>query len=153
MRTARAERTGNEFSLLQKTTGRLKSTATRLFFQELVKDNKKENMKYLHYWPFVRWIYRWLVDSQHKGPVMGEAFPCHDVIMDVWYLQLGHGWCWPDATKMCIRNMLWAARIIEAKNNNKNIHAQPTECRYNTCNLLQTAHSRHPIDMVCLVHF
>ena len=34
-----------------------------------------------HYWPFVRGIHQWLVDSPHKGPVNQKAFPLHDVIM------------------------------------------------------------------------
>ena len=34
-----------------------------------------------HYWPFVRGIHQWLVDSPHKGPVTWKAFPCRDVIM------------------------------------------------------------------------
>ena len=32
-------------------------------------------------WPLVRGILWWLVDSHHSGPVMGQTFPCHDVIM------------------------------------------------------------------------
>ena len=40
-----------------------------------------ENIKAPHYWPFVRGIHQWLVDSPHKGPVMWKAFPYHDVIM------------------------------------------------------------------------
>ena len=33
------------------------------------------------------WIHRWPVDSSHKGPVMWNAFPCDDVIMQLqcWY--------------------------------------------------------------------
>ena len=30
---------------------------------------------------FDRGIYRWSVDSPHKGPVMQESILCHDVIM------------------------------------------------------------------------
>ena len=32
-----------------------------------------------HYWFYVRGIHRWPVDSPHKGPVMRNSFPCHDV--------------------------------------------------------------------------
>ena len=46
-----------------------------------------------HYWPFVRGIHSSPMDSSHKGPVMRNNFPCHDVIMwppvqDVWHLSL-----------------------------------------------------------------
>ena len=43
--------------------------------------NIKENIKARHYWPFVRGIHQWPVDSPHKGPVMLKAFPCYDVII------------------------------------------------------------------------
>ena len=39
------------------------------------------NIKTLHYWPFVREIHLWLVDSLHKEPVMQKTFPCHVIIM------------------------------------------------------------------------
>ena len=32
------------------------------------------------YWPFVRGMHRWPVDSPHKGPETRKAFPCLDVI-------------------------------------------------------------------------
>ena len=35
----------------------------------------------LCYWPFVRGIHQWLVDSPHKGPVTRKESQCHDVIM------------------------------------------------------------------------
>ena len=41
----------------------------------------KENIKAPHYWPFVRRIQWWLLDSPHKGPLMQKSFPYHDVIM------------------------------------------------------------------------
>ena len=34
---------------------------------------------------FVRGIYRWLVNSPHKGPVTRKMFPFNDVIIGVWY--------------------------------------------------------------------
>ena len=33
-----------------------------------------------HYWPYVRGIHRWPVDSPHNGPVVRKAFPCHGAI-------------------------------------------------------------------------
>ena len=47
----------------------------------------KENMKAPHYWPFVRGIHRWLVDSPHKGPVTRKMFPFDEVI-----LWMQYGW-------------------------------------------------------------
>ena len=41
----------------------------------------KRNIKALCYWPFVRGIHRWPVDSPHKGPVMRKMFQCCDIIM------------------------------------------------------------------------
>ena len=43
----------------------------------------KEIIKDPHYWPFVRGIHRWPVDSSHKGPVMRQVPQSHDVIMHV----------------------------------------------------------------------
>ena len=40
-----------------------------------------ENNKAPHYWPFVKGIHRWPVDSPHKGSVKREAFPCYNVIL------------------------------------------------------------------------
>ena len=41
----------------------------------------RNKMKGIHYWPFVREIHQWLVDSPHKGPVTWKALPCNDIIM------------------------------------------------------------------------
>ena len=51
------------------------------FIQPHVQTNNKENTKALHYWLPVQGIHRWPMDSSHKGPVMQQAFPCHNVIM------------------------------------------------------------------------
>ena len=37
-------------------------------------DDVKTWISSLHYWPFVRGIHQWLVDSPHKWPVMQRAF-------------------------------------------------------------------------------
>ena len=34
-----------------------------------------------HYWPFVRGIHRWPVNSHHKGPLTRKTIPFVDVIM------------------------------------------------------------------------
>ena len=39
-----------------------------------------------HYWPFVRGIHRWPVNSPHKGPVTRKKLPSDDVIMATFYL-------------------------------------------------------------------
>ena len=38
--------------------------------------------QYLYYWPFVRGIHWWPVDSPHKGPVMQKTYPCCDRIIN-----------------------------------------------------------------------
>ena len=50
-----------------------KSPATQLFVQRLTQVNNKENIKGSNNWPFVR--------VNHKGLVIREAWPCHDVII------------------------------------------------------------------------
>ena len=39
--------------------------------------------KILHYWPIVRGIHWWPMDSPHKGPVTRETFPYHDIMMNM----------------------------------------------------------------------
>ena len=51
-------------------TGTAKLPATRVFVQQLVRANIRENINAQHYWSFVRGIYRWPVDSPQKGPVI-----------------------------------------------------------------------------------
>ena len=60
---------------------RLRSPTIQLFVQPCVHTYIKENIKAMRYWPFVRGIHRWAVDSPHKGPVTWTMFPCHDVFM------------------------------------------------------------------------
>ena len=43
--------------------------------------NNKGNTKAAYYWPFVRGIHWFLVDSPHETPVTWKTFPCHDVIV------------------------------------------------------------------------
>ena len=50
----------------------LKSLATWLFVKQLVQPNNKESIKTLHYWPFVRGIECWLLDSLHTVPITLE---------------------------------------------------------------------------------
>ena len=69
-----------------------KPLASQLFVQQLGHETNKGNIKVQHYWPFVRGIHQWLVDSPHKGPVTWKAFPCHDIMMGritaIWHLCL-----------------------------------------------------------------
>ena len=55
-------------------------TCILLFVQQCLQDDTKGNFKELRYWPFVRGIQRWPMDSPHKGPVMRKAFSWYDVI-------------------------------------------------------------------------
>ena len=52
----------------------LKSTATQLFVQQLVRTNIKESINIPHYWPSP-------VDTPHKGLMMRKASWCNDVIL------------------------------------------------------------------------
>ena len=57
----------------------LKPPATRLFVKHVQANNK--SIEAPHYWPFVRGIHRWPMDSPHKRPVMRKSFPRHDLVM------------------------------------------------------------------------
>ena len=60
---------------------RLKSAASILFVQQIVKANRQ---KAPPYWIFIMvnaQVIDWPVDSLHKGSTIRRAFSCHDVIM------------------------------------------------------------------------
>ena len=44
-------------------------------------DDVIEWKHFLRYWPFVRGIHRWRVNSMHKGPVTRKMFPSDDIFM------------------------------------------------------------------------
>ena len=52
----------------------LKSLETRLFVQRIIQVNEEEHIKVAHYWPFVRGIYQWPVNSPLKRPVTCKEF-------------------------------------------------------------------------------
>ena len=56
-------------------------TSLRLFTQPFIQAQIKENSKAPRYWPFVRGIHRWPVNSPHKGPVTRKMSPFDYVIM------------------------------------------------------------------------
>ena len=56
-----------------------------------------------HYWPFVRGIHRWPVNSLHKGPVTRKTFPFDNVIMPSLVQIIG---CYKKATNPCL-NQWW----------------------------------------------
>ena len=58
----------------------LKSPTPWQFVQELVQVNNK-NIQEPDHWSLVREIDWWSMDSPGRGPVMQEAFPCHDVFI------------------------------------------------------------------------
>ena len=58
---------------------RQESLATRLFVQQFVRGNDKENNKTLHHSSFLMIIHRWPMDC--TGPVMWKAFSCYGIIM------------------------------------------------------------------------
>ena len=67
------------------------SPETQLCVEKLVQAINKIIIVNPHYWPTVRGIHWWPVDSQHKRPVMQKPFQCHDVIMEsrsqIWILK------------------------------------------------------------------
>ena len=52
--------------------------------------NTKENIMAPHYWPYIRWIHCWWVESPHKEQMIRRAFRCHysDVIMTAMAFQI-----------------------------------------------------------------
>ena len=56
------------------------------FLQLLIQAYFKVNIKGPCYWPFVKWIHWWSVDSLYKGPVTQVMFPFYDVILKFFYL-------------------------------------------------------------------
>ena len=61
----------------------LKSPVNRLFVQQLVQTDIKDNIKVSHHLPFVGGFHQWPVDfPQMVNPSDTRAFPCHD------------GWIW-----------------------------------------------------------
>ena len=66
----------------------LRSLVSLLFIQQLVLAYVKYDIKTPYYWPFVRGIHQWLVDSPHKWPVIWESF--HFMTWCLSWCQLGH---------------------------------------------------------------
>ena len=58
------------------TVSQIICNSTIFFSPQLDKANNKDNTNVLHYWSLLS-----SMDSPHKGPVMQEVFPCHDVIL------------------------------------------------------------------------
>ena len=56
------------------TSWHLKSEEFGLFVEKLIQNNNKENIKCLYYWPFVKRIHWWLVDSPYNQLVMWKHF-------------------------------------------------------------------------------
>ena len=60
-------------------------TGDSSFFSRLYRLTSKKTSQSRCYWPFVRGIYRWRVDSPHKGPVKWKPFPFGDDIMTYYW--------------------------------------------------------------------
>ena len=58
-------------------------TGVSIVYSTVCADADPKNIKPPRYWPFVRGIHRWPVDSPHKGPVTWKLFPLDDVIMTI----------------------------------------------------------------------
>ena len=80
----------------------LKIPASRLFAQQFVEAQFKENIKSYESLAFVMGIHRWRVDSHHKGPVTRKTFPFDDVTMQMW---IDYSWlmgCYDPITCCCL---------------------------------------------------
>ena len=55
--------------------------ATRLFVQQFLEVDIKENFTALHYWPFVRETQWRPANSPPKEPLMWKSFPCYGVFI------------------------------------------------------------------------
>ena len=62
-------------------SGYLLPYVTQLYVRHFIQPNIKENIKAPEYWPFVQGIYRWPVDSLHKGTILRKTIPSIDVSM------------------------------------------------------------------------
>ena len=49
-------------------------------------EKKTDQRKNLHYWPIVKGVCRWQMDSSHNWPETRKAFPCHKVHHDVLFI-------------------------------------------------------------------
>ena len=95
--------------------------SNRLFVQQPCLGNIRQNIKYLHHWPFVLGIHWWLVDfsdlrpanerrryfvttfliawAQDKVPVVRKAFPSHDV-----WLESRMAYPWQTPLRVCFHH-------------------------------------------------
>ena len=64
------------------TSRSLKSRTIRLFFLTAYANPYQSP----HYWPFVRGVHWWPMNSPHKGPVTRKKLACDDVIMNFDYV-------------------------------------------------------------------
>ena len=84
---------------------RLKSPASRLFTEQVIQVEIKENIKVPRHWPFVR--------GSHKWPVTRKMFPFDDVIMEI---------CW-QTNPLCGLNSLQLLMKLQW-------HQYSTSCQY-----------------------
>ena len=91
----------------------LKPQTTQPFVQHLQAFNEA-NIKPHITGPFARGIYQLPVDSPHKGPVMWQAFPCHDrhheyIYFCVLWQALSGGEYWGGLDQSCA----WCCRLTQ----------------------------------------
>ena len=79
-----------------------KSNGNLTVFQHLFRLTRKQNIKAMHYWPFVRVSHKWPVDSPHKGLVMQNVVLCHDVIMRCVWAELEALFCCLCLSRPCM---------------------------------------------------
>ena len=115
--------------------------------------NNKEDIESQHYSTLIRGIYRWPVDSPHKQLVIWTVFPSHDVDMvkqEIWLIMsCNHVSCM--IVNMSNNGTSAHDDVINWKHFPRHcpfvrgIHRSPVKTRYNTVNILQNTHNRHPI--------
>ena len=69
-----------QYNTILKHSVSIKSPANRRFKQKCVQAKNRNVFKGPHYWPFVTWNHRYLIDALHTGPVMKKAVLCHYII-------------------------------------------------------------------------
>ena len=79
--------------LIQKLVPASNHTGNSLFIQQFIRAGNQENTEAPYYWPFMRGIHQWLVDSPHKWPVMWKEFPCHEIMWRLVYIVIWIIWC------------------------------------------------------------
>ena len=61
----------------------------------------------LYYWPFVKGIHQWPMDSHHEGPMISEVSPCHDINIQSSAIIMPSNITWCCTHLCCDRVRIW----------------------------------------------